>query len=86
MKKYVSFLEQEGKDIDVTSQITGIQDSIKKLEFQNKEDGIDIKYMDKKDPEYNKKINDARERIKGRQDSIQVLKDRIQAIKNQEAK
>jgi len=85
MKRYKSFLEQdEKKDIDVTSQITGIQDSIKKLEFQNKEDDIDIKYMDKEDVEYNKKLNDIRERMKGRSESIKVLQDRVQAIKNKE--
>lgn len=88
MKPYKSFREalddpnKPKEKIDIQSEISGIQDSIKKLQNQNANDQIDIKYVKKDDPEYNQKRQEIQDKIKGRQDSINNLQDRIKQIKD----
>lgn len=87
MKPYKSFREalpdpnKPKVKQNITAETSGIQDSIKKLQFQNQEDQIDMKYLKKEDPEYNQKKMDIQDRIKGRNDSIAVLQNRINSIK-----
>ena len=78
MKRYKSILEE----IDsVEAQISGLRDSIKKLEFQNSSDEIDLRYVDKSSSDYNEKINKFRDRMNGRRDSIKKLNQQIADIK-----
>ena len=83
MKRYRSFLEQLD---DINSQISGIRDAIKKLQYQNQTDEIDMRYADKQDEKYNEKMNAFRERMKGRVESIKKLQAQINDIKKEAPK
>lgn len=78
MKRYRSYLEQQET---IESQISGIRDAIKKLEYQNKIAEINAQYFDKTDPSYNEKINTFRDEMKGRTESIKKLNQQIADIK-----